>query len=134
MSIWDFINPYTWMFISFPQFGNFSAIISLNFFFMPLAYTCPSSMEWKDWFSNWISWFYSYFLIFYQFECSNLSCLQALIFCIPLDLVYWWVFQLSFLFELLDFTFSKFQTEFFQNFYSIYEFLFHILCCLPYFT
>jgi hypothetical protein len=42
--------------------------------------------------------------------------LQALIVCLPLDPVYWWIFQLSFYWTYWDFYLQIFNLIFFQNF------------------
>jgi hypothetical protein len=85
----------------FPRFGKFSAIILMNIFYMLLLVPfllCP-------WFKGLVfivspmsCLFYSYFLIAFPYHCLNilthLPCLQSLIFCLLLDLVYWQGFNL----------------------------------------
>jgi hypothetical protein len=73
------------------------------------------------------------FLPFYLFSLSYLivliplAFLQALIFCFWLNPVYWWGFQMSFLFDLLNFSLSEFQFGYFQYSYIFTGLLFHML-------
>jgi hypothetical protein len=99
LSIWSPIG-LQWMAICFSKFGNFSAIILLNIFPMPLAYTSsPSSMPMILRFGPLIEMqssyiFHSYFFILFSI-CSFYYSILCVLYSSPNILLATWFSQLD---------------------------------------